>query len=100
MSKLGYRISKEAIEDLDKIWFYTLKNWSLKQADRYYSQIIEEIEYIAANYYHGNSLENIRKDYRYLKVKSHLIFYRKDENGIVEIVRVLHERMEIKKHLK
>lgn len=77
MSKLKYKISKEAIEDLEKIWLYTLKNWSLQQADRYYTKIIQEIEYAAANYYYGKSLEIIRKDYRYLKVKSHLIFLQK-----------------------
>ncbi|WP_407557874.1 hypothetical protein [Winogradskyella sp. 4-2091] len=29
-----------------------------------------------------------------------MIFYRKVENEIVEIVRILHQRMEIKKRLK
>ena len=32
-----------------------------------------------------------------MKIKSHLIFYRKVENDIVEIVRILHQRMDIKK---
>ncbi|WP_194774803.1 type II toxin-antitoxin system RelE/ParE family toxin [Pararhodonellum marinum] len=100
MNGPGFRISKEAIEDLDKIWLYTLKNWSLKQADRYYSQLIQEIEFVAAHYFIGKSLETIRKDYRVVKVKSHLIFYRRAEDDVIEIVRILHERMEIKRHLK
>lgn len=100
MSKKDFKISKEAIEDLNNIWLYTLKNWSIQQADRYYSQIIEEIEFIATNYFLGKSLNEIRKDYRYVKVQSNLIFYRKDGDGKVEIVRILHERMEIKRQLK
>ena len=100
MSKNKYRISQQAIEDLDKIWTYTLNKWSKEQADRYYDLIIAEIEFIADNYLIGKSVEQTRKNYRVTKIKSHLIFYRKVENEIVEIVRVLHQRMDIKKRLK
>ncbi|EPR72992.1 ParE toxin protein [Winogradskyella psychrotolerans RS-3] len=100
MSKNKYRISQQAIEDLDKIWIYTLKKWSKEQADRYYDLIIAEIKFIADNYLTGKSAEQTRKNYRVTKIKSHLLFYRKVDNGIVEIVRVLHQRMDIKKRLK
>ncbi len=100
MSYSKYRISQQAIEDLDKIWFYTLNKWSKEQADRYYDLIIAEIEFIADNYLIGKSAEQTRKNYRVTKIKSHLIFYRKVDNEIVEIVRVLHQRMDIKKRLK
>ncbi|MDG1730299.1 MAG: type II toxin-antitoxin system RelE/ParE family toxin [Algibacter sp.] len=100
MSKNKYRISKQAIDDLNDIWVYTFQNWSKKQADRYYDLIIEEIEFIADNYLTGKSAEQTRKNYRVTKIKSHLIFYRKVENEIVEIVRILHQRIDIKKRLK
>ncbi|WP_299103504.1 type II toxin-antitoxin system RelE/ParE family toxin [uncultured Winogradskyella sp.] len=100
MSKNKYRISQQAIEDLDKIWIYTLNKWSKEQADRYYDLIMAEIDFIADNYLIGKSAEQTRKNYRVTKIKSHLIFYRKVENEIVEIVRILHQRMEIKKRLK
>ena len=100
MSKNKYRISQQAIEDLDKIWIYTFHKWSKEQADRYYDLIIGEIEFITDNYLIGKSVEQTRKNYRVTKIKSHLIFYRKVENDIVEIVRILHQRMDIKKRLK
>ena len=100
MSKNQYRISQEAINDLNKIWAYTLKKWSKEQADRYYDLIITEIEFVADNYMTGKSVEQTRKNYRVTKIKSHLIFYRKAEDDIVEIVRILHQRMDIKKRLK
>ena len=100
MSKNKYRISKQAVIDLNDIWIYTLKKWSKEQADRYYDLIIGEIEYITDNFLIGKSAEQTRKNYRVTKVKSHLIFYRKTENDIVEIVRILHQRMDIKKRLK
>jgi len=100
MRKNKYRISKQGINDLNDIWIYTLNKWSKKQADRYYDLIIQEIEFIADNFLTGKSAEQTRKNYRVTKVKSHLIFYRKLENDIVEIVRILHQRMDIKNRLK
>jgi len=44
-----YRISEKAINDLEKIWLYTLNKWSREQADRYHNLIINEIEYLADN---------------------------------------------------
>jgi len=100
MSKNKYRISKQAIDDLNNIWIYTFHKWSKVQADRYYDLIIEEIEFIADNYLIGKTAEQTRKNYSVTKIKSHLIFYRKIENEIVEIVRILHQRMDVKKRLK
>ncbi len=100
MNKNKYRISQEAINDLNKIWVYTFNKWSKEQADRYYELIIGEIEFIADNFFTGKSAEQTRKNYRVTKIKSHLIFYRKVENDIVEIVRILHQRMDIKNRMK
>ena len=100
MSKNQYRISQQAIDDLNDIWVYIFNKWSKKQADRYYDLIMEEIEFIADNYLVGKSAEHTRKNYRITKIKSHLIFYRKIKNEIVEIVRILHQRMDIKIHMK
>ena len=100
MSINKYRISKQAIDDLNDIWIYTFHKWSKEQADRYYDLIIGEIEFIADNFMTGKSVEQIRKNYRSTKIKTHLIFYRKVENDVVEIVRILHQRMDIKKRLK
>jgi toxin ParE1/3/4 len=99
MNKNKYRISEQAIKDLNDIWIYTLKKWSKEQADRYYELIIEEIEFISNNFLTGKSAEQTRKNYRVTKIKSHLIFYRKIENDIVEVVRILHQRMDVKKRI-
>ena len=99
MSKAEYRISKEAIQDLNDIWVYTLRKWSKNQADRYFALIIAEIEFIADNFNAGRSIEGTRKNYRVSKVKSHLIFYRKSGTDVVEVVRIFHQRMDVKKRL-
>lgn len=91
----GYIISEKALEDINNIWIYTAENWSVEQADRYYNLIIDEIEFIVNNIDLAIDFEQIRKSYRYSKVKSHLIFFNKDKINEIEVVRVLHERMDI-----
>ena len=47
----------------------------------------------------ARDFEKIRKSYKYSKVKSHLIFFKKDKTNEIEVVRVLHERMDIENRL-
>ncbi len=91
-----YIISEKSLEDLNNIWIYTAENWSVEQANRYYNLIVDEIEYISENFETAKEFGTIRKDYKYSKVKSHLVFYKRSENLELEVVRILHERMNIK----
>lgn len=90
-----YIISEKALEDINNIWIYTAENWSAEQADRYYNLIFDEIEYIVQNFEMARDFDKIRKSYKYSKVKSHLIFFKKHKTNEVEVVRVLHERTNI-----
>ena len=97
---MKYKISVKASEDIEDIWLYTFKNWSIEQADRYVNLILDEIEYLSDNPTSGKDFSHTRKNYRYSKVKSHLVFYRLiEKQSEIEIIRVLHERMDIKNHL-
>ncbi len=98
MKILPYVITKKAISDLEEIWLYTVEKWSIEQADRYYNLIFDEIDFVCKNPLTTKQMGDIRKNYRAAKVKSHLIFF-KVENDIVKIVRILHERMDIKSKL-
>ena len=98
MKPFPYVISKKAISDLEEIWLYTVEKWSVDQADRYYNLIFDEIYFICKDINSGKSMEHVRKGYRASKVKSHLIFYRV-QNNIVEVIRILHERMDIANRL-
>ena len=94
-----YIISEKALEDINNIWIYTAENWSVEQANRYYNLIIDEIEYIVENFDMAHDFEKIRNSYKYSKVKSHLIFFKIDKTNEIEVVRVLHERMDIENRL-
>ena len=98
MKQLPYVITKKAVSDLEEIWLYTVEKWSVDQADRYYNLIFDEINFICKDINAGKSMEHVRKGYRASKVKSHLIFYRVQNNN-VEVIRILHERMDIANRL-
>lgn len=99
MRELKIVYLEEAIHDLEDIWLYTLKTWSQEQADRYHSLIMKEIDYLATNPESGKKIYHIREGYRTSKVKSHYIFFRFTLNEL-EIVRILHEKMDISNRLK
>ncbi len=94
-----YRLTNQALKDLNDIWSYTYMRWSVDQADKYYNLIINEFESIVANPLSGKSIDHIKEGYRSSQVKSHLVFYRIMDNTI-EIVRILHQRMDIADRMK
>lgn len=98
MKPLPYALTNEAHSDLEEIWTYTAENWSKEQADRYFNLIIDEINYICKNTAAGRPMNHVKEGYRASKVKSHLIFYRVLSDR-VEIIRILHERMDIENRL-
>lgn len=97
---MTYKISVKATEDLEQIWLYTFEHWSKQQADRYLELIFNEVAYLAQNPNSGRDFGHVREHYRCSKVKSHLIFYKViEEHDIIEVIRVLHERMDIRTRL-
>jgi toxin ParE1/3/4 len=94
---MKYKISKAANRDIENIWLYTIKKWSIEQADRYFNLIMDEIEYLAKYPKSGKDFSTVRKGYFRSQIKSHFIFYKiNSKNEEIEIIRILHQRMDIK----
>jgi toxin ParE1/3/4 len=91
-------IRPKARNDIKEIWHYTYINWGEKQADNYAHTIGQAINGMPENPEIGNNIDNIRKGYRLYHFKHHLIIYR-ISSTVIEVVRVLGENMEIKRHL-
>jgi toxin ParE1/3/4 len=96
--KFNFEISKLALEDLNDIWEYSAEQWSKQQANNYYNEIIKVIRDICNNSEIGKPIDYIKKGHRTISVKSHMIVYKINEN-IIYIDRILHQRMDIEKHL-
>lgn len=95
----SYKFTNQAVEDLNSIWMYSFENWSELQADKYYDQLLNSCQKIAITPQIGKKYEDIRKELFGFKVNKHIIFYRKLENEIIEITRILHEKMDFKSRL-
>lgn len=89
------KISKKAQEDLIEIWEYTFEKWSISQADKYYEIIIETIRQISTEPNLGRSYQFLRNGYRGFQIKSHIIFYKVNDISELEIIRILHQRMDL-----
>jgi toxin ParE1/3/4 len=95
-----FKLTNKAVEDLSKIWDYTFEVWSEKQADKYYESLITNCQEIADNPNSGKNYEGITKKLLGMKSNRHIIFYRTLNENYVEITRILHERMDLKKRMK
>lgn len=93
----NYKLTNKAVADLSKIWEYTFEVWSEKQADKYYDGLISNCEEIAENPDLGKNYNGISKQLLGIKSNRHIIFYRTLNENYVEITRILHERMDLKK---
>ena len=87
----SYDVTREALEDLYRIWEYTFDSWSEVQADKYEGLLRIAFSIIAANPLRtGKSYSLIYQGLRGYKVGRHIVFYIIRGNGRVLIVRVLH----------
>ncbi len=98
MAKIIWR--QKAIDDLNDIWDYTFENWSEKQADKYYKIIRLTYDGIGENPDIGKEYDEISKKLLGLKSGKHIIFYQLISDNEIEILRILHERMDLKNRLK
>jgi toxin ParE1/3/4 len=90
----GYLLSPAAQTDLQDIWDYTVGEWGEARAERYVLAIRAACEAVAARQREGRPIDDIRSGYRKLAVRSHFLFYRMTGRGQIDIVRVLHQRMD------
>lgn len=94
-----YELTNKAVEDLSTIWGYTFEVWSEKQADKYYESLISNCKDISENPEAGKNYDGITKSLFGIKTNRHIIFYRVINPNYVEITRILHERMDLKKRI-
>ncbi len=96
----GYKFTNKAVEDLTNIWNYTVSKWSENQADTYYEMLIETCKETAGNPDSGRNYSGIRDFLMGVKSGRHIIFYQKTADSQIEIIRILHEKMDLKNRLK
>ncbi|MDR9419622.1 type II toxin-antitoxin system RelE/ParE family toxin [Gracilimonas sp.] len=94
-----FHLTNKAVQDLKEIWVYTFKEWDEEQADEYYHILLEGCQDAADNPLLGKNYESIINGLFGLNVIKHIIFYRVFEPQKVEIIRILHEKMDLKQKM-
>ena len=89
-------LRQAAIDDLNNIWDYTYEQWSEAKADKYYSILKLSCIEIGKNPEIGKGYYEINKNLLGLKVGRHIIFYQFINEYEIEVIRILHERMDLK----
>lgn len=91
-----YHLTKKAIEDLTNIWNYTYDEWSEEQADQYYHMLLSKCKTISEQPGIGKPYDFIIDSLCGVIANKHVIFYLKIDDETIEIVRILHESMDLK----
>ncbi|WKJ89077.1 type II toxin-antitoxin system RelE/ParE family toxin [Methylomonas montana] len=94
-----FLLTNAAKADLKSIGRYTQETWGIEQRNLYLTLLDRSFHDLVVNPLMGKDCGDIRPGYRKLPVGKHLVFYRQKEPDLIEIVRVLHERMDSESHL-
>ena len=92
-------LSPAAKANLNDIWDYTENRWEVEQAESYARSIQSVCDDLAGSAAMGMAVDEIRSGYRRIIVGSHLLFYKIDESRDVNVMRILHQRMDVTHHL-
>lgn len=92
------RFTPAARADLDAIWDCTVANWGTAQAERYLSTIRDICGALAEGQHPDRDAAHIRPGLRSAPAGSHIVFFRRAADSTVEVIRILHRRMDIDRH--
>lgn len=93
----NYDLSEKAKADLRGIWNFTEDRWGEQQADTYYREIIKTIELLATGDRQGRKAD-VRDGYLKYPIGRHFVYFTR-ENDRIKVVRVLHQGMDVDRHL-
>ena len=95
---VNFQLTELAKQDLRAIGRYTQTTWGREQRNTYLAKIDAAFQLLAMEPQLGKSSDDLRPGYRKYPVGRHLIFYRQSKDCL-EIIRILHQRMDIEAHL-
>jgi toxin ParE1/3/4 len=93
-----FQITNRAKADLKSIATFTQKKWGQAQRRLYLKQFDDAFCLLAESPEIGTDCSYIKSGYRKFPVASHMIFYRSISDELIEIVRILHKRMDVSAH--
>ena len=94
-----YYLTNKAVEDLSHIWNYNCETWSKQQADRYYTMLLDFCKELANTPEIGKKYNEVQLNLLGYKANQHIFFYRVVSHKEIDVVRILHGRMDLKNRI-
>ena len=95
-----FRLTKKTKADLKIIAAHTQRKWGKTQRLFYIKQLDDAFHLLAENPKLGIKCDYIKKGYHKHPSGGHIVFYPQIDDSLIEIVRVLHRRMDALAHLE
>jgi toxin ParE1/3/4 len=92
-------LSPKAKADLSEIWDYTYSEWGVEQAEKYVRDIWTVMQEQTSDYTKSVDIGDVRKGYRKVRAGYHVIFFKVTRNGVIDVVRILHQKMDFDRYL-
>jgi toxin ParE1/3/4 len=97
---MAFFLTQKALGDLKAIARYTELEWGRQQRNKYLHDMDACFRSLAENPDQGQPCNTIRQGYRKHRLHKHVVFYRLLPKSLdIEIVRILHERMDFEARL-
>jgi len=95
----SFSLTEAAKADLKSIAIYTQRRWGKAQRTVYAKQFDDAFHMLAKNPETGGNYDFIKPGYRKFPNGSHVVFYRLLGENEIQIVRILHKRMDVARQL-
>ena len=95
----GVVLSPKAKADLSEIWDYTYSEWGVEQAEKYVRDLWSVMQEQTRELTKSVDIGDVRKGYRKVRSGSHVIFFKVTRVGVVDVMRILHQKMDFDRHL-
>ena len=96
----AFTLTNKAKADLKSNAIYTQRKWSKEQRKIYARQFDDAFHLLSETPATGNKCDFIKLGYQKSPVTSHIVFYHSVSQSEIEVVRILHKRMDAKTQLK
>ncbi len=96
----SYSLTEAARADLKSVAIYTQRRWGKEQRRIYSKQFDGAFLLLAKNPDAGLSCDHIKEGYKKFPTGSHTIFFRVISESEIQVVRILHKRMDVARQLR
>jgi len=93
-----FHLTNRAVTDLSDIADFTIQSFGIEQARFYRDGLNNCFEILADNPHLGRSAAELAPNLKRSEYQSHVVFY-VPRNTDILIIRILHQRMDFKRHL-